>query len=159
MFFKKLRSRSKSSSKSTKPSIDRVTSSSSTTHQETIREVKVPAVTVSGPAAGEEGEETSDYKAFLEKARWDAERKEKETVRSIMKARETNLSPWAGRIVCQLEVRVLGWHTGKRMQDQHDLVLVDRLSTSNINPFDQVSMPFFSIPTPTGSVRSQIEAQ
>jgi len=46
---------------------------------------------------GEEGEE-NDYKEFLEKARRDAERKEKEMMRSIAKARETNLSPWAGRM-------------------------------------------------------------
>jgi hypothetical protein len=39
-----------------------------------------------------------DYEEFLEKARKAAERKEKELLRNIMKARETNLSPWAGRM-------------------------------------------------------------
>lgn len=114
MFFKKLqfRSRSKSSSQSTKPSIDRITSSSSTTQthkSQTHKDNKMPESAVVEDRSGQGGigedgergvedEEDRDYKEFLEKARREAERKEKDTLRSVLKARETNLSPWAGRM-------------------------------------------------------------
>lgn len=73
-----------------------------------------PRVTISSPTSAEfsekrragDGVEEEDeeeqaareFQEFLAKAKRDAERKERETARSIMRARETNLSPWAGRM-------------------------------------------------------------
>lgn len=74
---------------------------------------KVPELTISSPTSntthadngdgnGDElgvgDDEAREYRDFLEKARREAEKKEKEMLRSITKARETNMSPWAGRM-------------------------------------------------------------
>jgi hypothetical protein len=118
MFFKTLRTKSSAKSHSEKPSMSRITSitSSQPTHNE-----KVPHITVSSPVSsptsefhererrdrdGREGEGGEDedeqaareFQEFLAKAKRDAEKKDRETARSILKARETNLSPWAGRM-------------------------------------------------------------
>ncbi|PMD33096.1 hypothetical protein L207DRAFT_571820 [Hyaloscypha variabilis F] len=111
MFFKKLRSRSKAS---TKPSIERITSVSSSREHNKRDSSKVPAVMVSPPtnelterlAAHEnlrEGEERSDdeerdYQVFLEEARKAEERAERKKIAEIKFARQVNLSPWGGRM-------------------------------------------------------------
>jgi hypothetical protein len=107
MFFKKLRSSSKSSSKSTKPSMTRITSTSSSTHDETVNSkgsTPVPTTrldTIQQRSTNEDNE-ARDYELFLEKARKDAEKAEKMKLREIKEAerrrREVNLSPWAGRM-------------------------------------------------------------
>lgn len=97
MFFK-LRPRSKSS-KSTKPSISTSSTSATHNHDSKTQEVSVDETAIEeGEVEREEGDDGKDYQEFLEKARKEAERKEKELLRSIMKKRETNLSPWAGRM-------------------------------------------------------------
>jgi hypothetical protein len=104
MLFKKLRSRAKSTSKSTRPSITRIFSTSSSTEKR--KPSKVPDVIVSPPTTIDPGfggqeksnDEARDYELFLEKARKDAERAEKKKLREIKAAREVNMSPWAGRM-------------------------------------------------------------
>lgn len=124
MFFKSLRSRSKSSSKSTKPStLTRILSTSSTHHAHHTS--KIPEVVISPPlspgpepehehapfhksgtqthdGAGRESteDESRDYKQFLEKARKEAEKEKKEAEKKAKKAREVNMSPWASRMNC-----------------------------------------------------------
>jgi len=103
MFFKKLRSRSKSSSKSTKPSMI-----SSSTQVGTLNP-KIPEVVVTSPPPqaasakstkdGKDADnESKDYEEFIEKARKDAEKAEKKKLREIREARERTMSPWAGRM-------------------------------------------------------------
>jgi len=43
-------------------------------------------------------EEAKDYIEFLEKAKMEAEKREKERVKRINRAKETNMSPWASRM-------------------------------------------------------------
>ncbi|KAG4444031.1 hypothetical protein IFR05_000491 [Cadophora sp. M221] len=121
MFFKSLRSRSKSSSKSTKPStITRMLSSSSSNHPPACS--KIPEVVISPPLSpgaappeiyhtrdregsvtkeDEDGMEdaSKDYKEFLEKAKKEAEKEAKEEAKKAKKAREVNMrlgpSGWA----------------------------------------------------------------
>jgi hypothetical protein len=107
MFFKKLRSSSKSS-KRTKPGMTRITSTSSSTHDGTVnsKESTSPAPmtrldTIQQRPTNEDSE-ARDYELFLEKARKDVEKAEKMKLREIKEAerrrREVNLSPWAGRM-------------------------------------------------------------
>ncbi|KAL2062030.1 hypothetical protein VTL71DRAFT_6296 [Oculimacula yallundae] len=118
MFFKSLRSRSKSSSKSTKPStLSRMLSSSSSHHRSKIPEVVIsspplsPTTLPTEPQARERGvtreaktrhseDDNKDYNEFLEKARKEAEKQKKEEERKAKKAREVNMSPWASRMNC-----------------------------------------------------------
>lgn len=97
--------------------MSRITShtTSSPSHNSPSHNEKIPQVTISSPTSAEfskkgkerEGEEkledeeeqaAREFQEFLAKAKQDAERKERETARSILRARETNLSPWAGRM-------------------------------------------------------------
>ncbi|KAF8858704.1 hypothetical protein BDZ45DRAFT_689890 [Acephala macrosclerotiorum] len=124
MFFKKLRSKSSSKSTREKSLMSRITShtTSSPSHNSPSHNEKIPQVTISSPTSAEfskkgkerEGEEkledeeeqaAREFQEFLAKAKQDAERKERETARSILRARETNLSPWAGRISTSLQMR------------------------------------------------------
>jgi hypothetical protein len=107
MFFKKLRSSSKSSSKSTKPTMTRITSTSSSTHDGTVNSkgsdpAPVTRLDTIQQRSTNEDSEARDYELFLEKARKDAEKAEKMKLREIKEAdrrrREVNLSPWAGRM-------------------------------------------------------------
>lgn len=97
MLFKNLRSRSKSSSKSTKPSIFRVTSSSS--HSQGDTDSKAPSSAVVDSMTTEEAD---DYEKFLAKARKEAEKLEKKKLKefeaSERRKREVNMSPWASRM-------------------------------------------------------------
>lgn len=104
MFFKTLlrRPRKPSNSKSTKPSLDRISTLSASDKNPDIK-VSSTAIADTEADLTEEGarvadEEDRDYQEFLVKAKRDAELKEKEMLRTIIKARETNLSPWAGRM-------------------------------------------------------------
>jgi len=92
MFFKKLRSRS-SNSKSVKPDITRTKSSSSSSMA--VVNSKVPELVFTSEQTPDEAK---DYVEFLEKARKDAERREKERLIQIKRARETTMSPWASRM-------------------------------------------------------------
>jgi hypothetical protein len=112
MFFKKLRSRSKTGSKH---SISRITStSSSTENNKRESHSKVPDVMVTPPTNDlserlamheslREGEqrhddEERDYQLFLEKARKEEEKAERKRLAEIKAARQVNLSPWGGRM-------------------------------------------------------------
>lgn len=104
MFFKKLRSHSKSSSKSTKPDMTRITSTSSSAHECTV-DSKIPApplIAQLGADGKTPDAEQGDYDKFLEQAKKDAEKAEKLKLKELQEAerrkREVNLSPWAGRM-------------------------------------------------------------
>jgi hypothetical protein len=96
MLFKNLRSRSKTSSKSTitKPSIFRITSADSHSQGDVDSKVQSSAVVSSTTT-----EEANDYEKFLAKARKDAEKLEKKRLKEFEEAerrkREVNMSPWA----------------------------------------------------------------
>jgi ATP-dependent protease HslVU (ClpYQ) ATPase subunit len=104
MLFKKLRSRSKSTSKSTKPSISRMLSTSSSRENKlgskTVDVTVSPAPMANLNLTGQAGtnDEAKDYEKFLEKARKDAERAEKRKLKEIKAAKEVNMSPWASRM-------------------------------------------------------------
>ncbi|KAE9365618.1 hypothetical protein N431DRAFT_431043 [Stipitochalara longipes BDJ] len=107
MLFKKLRSRSKAS---TKPSIERITSNSSSQGHSKRHSEKVPAVMVSSPpndlverlalheGAQKNDDEERDYQLFLEQARKAEEKADKKRLAEIKAARQVNLSPWGGRM-------------------------------------------------------------
>jgi hypothetical protein len=117
MFFKKLRSRSKSKS-SKQSGITHITSlsSSHSSHKNTNRhsQSKAPDVLVTPPTNDlnerlamheqlREGQQRSDdeerdYQIFLEKARKEEERAERKKLAEIRAARQVNLSPWGGRM-------------------------------------------------------------
>ncbi len=104
MFFKKLRSWSRSSSKSAKPGVTRITSNPSSGRNETTHS-PVPEVVLSSPSLQQLNERPStgtddarEHEEFLEKARRDEEEAEKKKLRDIQKARQVNLSPWASRM-------------------------------------------------------------
>ncbi|CZT48543.1 uncharacterized protein RSE6_09254 [Rhynchosporium secalis] len=118
MLFKSLRSRSKSSSKSTKPStLTRMLSSASSHHPAQIPEVVISSPSLSPNSvtdvfktktqlrhavterkSSEDG--SKDYNEFLAKARKEAEKEKKEEEKKAKKAREVNMSPWASRMNC-----------------------------------------------------------
>lgn len=97
MFFKKFRSHSKSSSKSDKPSIGRITSASSS-HNVTFSKIPVMAVSTVSGGMDKDAEEAKEYKVFLEKARKAAEKEEKDRLKAIKRSKEANMSPWASRM-------------------------------------------------------------
>jgi hypothetical protein len=107
MFFKKLRSSSKSSPKSTKSIMTRIASTSSSTHDGTVNSkgstpTPMTRLDTIQQRSTNEDSEARDYELFLEKARKDAEKAEKMKLKEIEEAerrrREVNLSPWAGRM-------------------------------------------------------------
>jgi len=103
MLFKTLRSRSKSSSKSTKPSIVRVTSADSRSQPSYQSKGDVDSKVQSSAIVSSMGnKEADDFEKFLVKARKDAEKAEKKKLRDFEEAerrkREVNMSPWASRM-------------------------------------------------------------
>ncbi|TVY56186.1 hypothetical protein LCER1_G002507 [Lachnellula cervina] len=94
MLFKNLRSRSKSSSQTPKPSVFRVTSTDSHSQGGDAESKAQPtAYLTTAPECAD------DYGKFLAKAQKDAEKLEKKKLREVQEAerrkREVNMSPWA----------------------------------------------------------------
>lgn len=104
MFFKKMRSRSKSTSKSTKPSMTRITSSGSSIPNG--KSSKIPQISVSPPDLttqhGSPDDGQNDFQEFLEKAKKDEEDAAKRAVKAAKHAeahqKQINMSPWASRM-------------------------------------------------------------
>ncbi|TVY36674.1 hypothetical protein LOCC1_G007581 [Lachnellula occidentalis] len=95
--FKNLRSRSKSSSKTSKPSVFRVLSTDSHAHSREHGDAE--AESKMQPTACMATESADDYGKFLAKAKKDAEKAEKKRLKEVEEAerrkREVNMSPWA----------------------------------------------------------------
>lgn len=93
--FKNLRSRSKSSTKTSKPSVFRVLSTDSHAHSQSMGDAG-PKVQ---PTACMTTECADDYGKFLAKAKKEAEQAEKKRLKEVeeveRRKRVVNMSPWA----------------------------------------------------------------
>jgi hypothetical protein len=105
MLFKKLRSKSTSSSATPQHSL-RVTSASSTQTQASL-DAKHPSTFITPLTPSPQiAKETDDFTRFLEKSRKEEEKREKklqkererESREAERRKREVNMSPWAGRM-------------------------------------------------------------